>query len=232
MRTSLCIIGVAAVLAVGCSTSDKMTSGSDTTVANATTAPASQVATCTNLEWDISPGAFSGGSQLPPQLYGSYGPGEQQKWDQEQGPHDSQGTIDEIIGAPDGVQMIRWGEGSSLDGKTTVECGTGWGCFDDRDDYGWENGIIYDLEDGEDVVFPHIWKLGTDDAGTRTVEIWEVKVTPQDDAMAAIEDLRSYIEGEVDSIDWEVFYIEAPDMDGGIPTVDESFFSCAGPGSA
>ena len=81
------------------------------------------------------------------------------------------------------------------------------------------------------MVFPHIWKLGTDDSGTRTVEIWEVKLTPADDAMAAIEDLRKYIEGDVDSIDWEVFYITAPDMDGGIPTVDESHFSCEGSSS-
>ena len=231
MRTLGTIIGVAALLVTGCAGDDETGSTADGTAAATTAAVVADPETCTSLEWDISPGAFSGGSQLPAQLYGSFGPGEQQKWDQQQGPHDSQGTINEIIGAPDGVQMIRWGEGSSLDGETTVECGTGWGCFDDREDYGWENGIIYDLVDGEDVVFPHIWKLGTDDSGTRTVEIWEVKLTPADDAMAAIEDLGKYVEGDVDSIDWEVFYIAAPDMDGGIPTVDESHFSCEGSSS-
>ena len=43
------------------------------------------------------------------------------------------------------------------------------------------------------------------------MEIWEVELTAADDAMAAIEDLGKYVEGDVDSIDWEVFYTAAPD---------------------
>lgn len=228
MRTRTIVTTLALVLLLaGCS------DGSD---ARAVGEPTAETATdtaseCHDLGWDISPGAFSGGVELPAQLYGSYGPGQQQRWTPQDGPYDSQGGIDEILGAPDGVQMIRWGDGSSLDGRTTVECSTGWGCFDDREDYGWENGIIYDLVDGEDVVFPHIWKLSDDAAGTRQLEVWEVKLTPEEDAMAAIDDLRAYIEGESASIDRDVFYISAPDMDGGIPTVSEQYFTCDGASS-
>ena len=227
MRTRTIATTLALVLLLaGCGGSDARAVGEPTAETATDTTSG-----CHDLGWDISPGAFSGGVELPAQLYGSYGPGQQQRWTPEDGPYDSQGGIDEILGAPNGVQMIRWGDGSSLDGRTTVECSTGWGCFDDREDYGWENGIIYDLVDGEDVVFPHIWKLSDDSTGTRQLEVWEVKLTPEDDAMAAIDDLRAYIEGESAAIDRDVFYISAPDMDGGIPTVSEQHFTCDGASS-
>ena len=216
---------VLGALAVGCSGSQDTDEGA----AQATSTPTAPVPPCTPLDWDISPGAFSGGAPLPPQLYGSYGPGELQRWSQSEGAHDSQGSINEILGAPDGVQMIRWGEGSSLDGETTVECSTGWGCFGGQLDYGWENGIIFDLTPGTDVVFPHIWKLGTGDDGERVLEVWEVKITPDEDADEAITQLRAYIEEESDSIAWDVSYFSAPDMDGGVPTVAEEHWTCDAP---
>ncbi|MEZ5269816.1 MAG: hypothetical protein R2789_15025 [Microthrixaceae bacterium] len=110
------------------------------------------------------------------------------------------------------------GEGSSLDGETTVECGTGWGCFDDREDYGWENGLSTTSSTAR------TWSSRTSGSSAPTTAAparWrsgEVKLTPADDAMAAIEDLRKYIEGDVDSIDWKVFLHRGSRHDGGIPT--------------
>jgi len=71
------------------------------------------------LAWDISPGAFVGCRSLPPQLYGSFGPTELQFWnissgapqpitEEIAGPLAGDWLIDEVVGTPNGVTLIRY----------------------------------------------------------------------------------------------------------------------------
>lgn len=177
-----------------------------------------------NLNWGISPGAYTGGTELPPQLYGSFGPAVFYAWNQKDGPHNPAGTINEIIGTPNGTTMIRWGKDSRLDGITTVECSTGWGCYDGRKDYGWEVGIIFDMTAGSDVTFLHIWKCTADEDGNRKLELWETRLPEGQDVWATLNRMKDAIDGG-DAFDGEIDYFAPPAMKGGIANVDPQYWT-------
>ncbi len=67
MRSMETVMAVSGFLAVGCASGDQAAPTTTTTTAPVT---ARTAAACNSLGWGISPGAFSGGAELPAQLCG------------------------------------------------------------------------------------------------------------------------------------------------------------------
>ena len=94
-------------------------------------------------------GAFKSKVALPPELYGSRGPGKVYLWENnERGK--LIGNIVEIRGV-DGTTMLTWGKPvrnsviKITPGVVTTKCATGGGYFDKSRKNGWETGTFLRL---------------------------------------------------------------------------------------
>lgn len=168
---------------------------------------------CGDLNWNVSPGAYVGGVPLPAQLYGSFGSCDLYKW--ENGQQTSKvGSLNEIIGTPNGTTMINWNENEAPNinsGMITVECCIGWGVYETSTDYskGWEVGAIWDMTLGSNALFIHVWERKLNEAGEPVLNLWEALIgndDPIDEKVALLNMATTSTSNTLDGYD--IYYFQ------------------------
>jgi hypothetical protein len=184
---------------------------------------------------DAGPLGFTGGTAAPPQLYGSFGPGAMQDWDVKSGEPTGEKTEMKLVTAlPNGTTVILWGDGPNTPGNgiMTIECSTGWDCFDDANPAkGWESGIIFNaaFAGGADYVFCHIFELTKRTVGGQERDVllmWETGWV-LGEPHACPSTLSDAMAG-AGSYSGKISYMDAPNTGQGAPLAGRDAWSCDG----
>jgi hypothetical protein len=164
---------------------------------------------------------FTGGADVPLQIFGSYGPGQSKAWDVETGKAGGNAqNVQMATGMPNGIVTILWGKNAGAgDNTLTVECTTGWGTYSDDDPTRlWQAGIIFDEIPGlgENTYFCHHIEMDTA-ADAATMKMWETYWKFGED-YSCPQTLTAALDGDSTAPN-PVTYLELPDTGIGADTV-------------